>query len=87
MATDMVSAPVTKLGRWVFGATMGLTVVVIRSWGGLPEGVMYAILLANALVPFINKVTQPRVFGVRRAGAAPGTANGPAPSDAKEVSR
>jgi electron transport complex protein RnfD len=87
MATDMVTAPVTKLGRWVFGATIGLTVVVIRSWGGLPEGVMYAILLANALVPFINKVTQPRVFGVRRAGAAPGTANGPAPSDAKEVSR
>jgi hypothetical protein len=48
---------------------------------------MYAILLANALVPFINKVTQPRVFGVRRADAAPGTASGSAPSDAKEVSR
>jgi electron transport complex protein RnfD len=83
MATDMVTAPVTKLGRWVFGATIGLTVVVIRSWGGLPEGVMYSILLANALVPYINKVTQPRVFGVRRAEAAAGTANGPAPSDAK----
>jgi electron transport complex protein RnfD len=69
MATDMVTAPVTKLGRWVFGATIGLTVVVIRAWGGLPEGVMYAILLANALVPFINKVTQPRVFGARRAKA------------------
>ena len=67
MATDMVTAPVTKLGRWVFGAMIGLTVVVIRAWGGLPEGVMYAILLANALVPFINKVTQPRVFGARHA--------------------
>ena len=67
MATDMVTAPVTKLGRWVFGAMIGLTVVVIRAWGGLPEGVMYAILLANALVPYINKVTQPRVFGARRA--------------------
>jgi len=67
MATDMVTAPVTKLGRWLFGATIGLTVVVIRAWGGLPEGVMYAILLANALVPFIDKVTQPRVFGARRA--------------------
>ena len=55
------------LGRWMFGAVIGLTVVVIRAWGGLPEGVMYSILLANALVPFINKVTQPRVFGVRRA--------------------
>jgi electron transport complex protein RnfD len=67
MATDMVTAPVTKLGRWVFGATIGLTVIVIRTWGGLPEGVMYSILLANALVPFINKVTQPRVFGTQRA--------------------
>jgi len=67
MATDMVTAPVTKLGRWVFGAMIGLKVVVIRAWGGLPEGVMYAILLANALVPYINKVTQPRVFGARRA--------------------
>ena len=46
---------------------IGLTDVVIRAWGGQPEGVMYAILLANALVPYINKVTQPRVFGTRRA--------------------
>jgi electron transport complex protein RnfD len=69
MATDMVTAPVTKLGRWLFGATIGLTVVVIRTWGGLPEGVMYAILLANALVPFINAATQPRIFGARRAKA------------------
>jgi electron transport complex protein RnfD len=76
MATDMVTAPVTKLGRWVFGATIGLTVVVIRTWGGLPEGVMYAILLANALVPYINKVTQPRVFGTRRAKRVPSEANG-----------
>lgn len=67
MATDMVTAPVTKRGRWVFGATIGLTVIVIRTWGGLPEGVMYSILLANALVPYINKVTQPRVFGTRQA--------------------
>jgi electron transport complex protein RnfD len=76
MATDMVTAPVTKLGRWVFGAAIGLTVVVIRAWGGLPEGVMYAILLANALVPYINKVTQPRVFGARRARPALSEANG-----------
>ena len=87
MATDMVTAPVTKLGRWVFGATIGLTVVVIRSWGGLPEGVMYAILLANALVPYINKVTQPRVFGIRRADAAPSKAIGSAPSEKKGVAR
>ncbi|HET7456067.1 MAG TPA: RnfABCDGE type electron transport complex subunit D [Gemmatimonadaceae bacterium] len=67
MATDMVTAPVTNGGRWLFGAGIGLLVVVIRVWGGLPEGVMYAILLMNGLVPFINRATQPRVFGTRAA--------------------
>ncbi|MBI3791924.1 MAG: RnfABCDGE type electron transport complex subunit D [Gemmatimonadetes bacterium] len=66
MATDMVTSPVTNLGRWVFGAGVGLTTVVIRVWGGLPEGVMFAILLMNAFTPFINKATQPRVFGAER---------------------
>jgi Na+-translocating ferredoxin:NAD+ oxidoreductase subunit D len=65
MATDMVTAPVTNGGRWIFGAGIGVLVVVIRVWGGLPEGVMYAILLMNAVVPFINRATQPRVFGTR----------------------
>jgi electron transport complex protein RnfD len=63
MATDMVTSPVTNGGRWVFGVGIGILVVVIRVWGGLPEGVMYAILFMNALVPFINRATQPRVFG------------------------
>ena len=63
MATDMVTAPVTNKGRWIFGAGIGALVVIIRVWGGLPEGVMFAILLMNALVPFINRVTQPRAFG------------------------
>jgi electron transport complex protein RnfD len=70
MATDMVTSPVTNRGRWVFGAGVGVLVVVIRLWGGLPEGVMYAILFMNALVPFINRATQPRVFGSARKGAA-----------------
>jgi Na+-translocating ferredoxin:NAD+ oxidoreductase subunit D len=70
MATDMVTSPVTNVGRWVFGAGIGVLVVAIRVWGGLPEGVMYAILLMNALVPVINKVTQPRVFGTRVAKEA-----------------
>ena len=65
MATDMVTAPVTNAGRWVFGAGIAVLVVVIRTWGGLPEGVMYAILLMNAMVPFINRATRPRVFGTR----------------------
>ncbi len=63
MATDMVTAPVTNPGRWIFGAGVGVVTVVIRVWGGLPEGVMYAILFMNAFTPFINKATQPRVFG------------------------
>lgn len=66
MATDPVTAPVTNTGRWIFGAGIGVLVVVIRVWGGLPEGVMYAILLMNAFTPFINKATQPRVFGTGR---------------------
>jgi electron transport complex protein RnfD len=63
MATDMVTSPVTHRGCWVFGAGIGVLVVAIRVWGGLAEGVMYAILLMNAAVPAINRVTQPRVFG------------------------
>ena len=63
MATDMVTVPVTNAGRWIFGIGVGVLVVVIRVWGGLPEGMMYALLLMNALTPFINQSTQPRVFG------------------------
>ena len=63
MATDMVTSPVTNKGCWLFGFGIGFLVVVIRIWGGLPEGVMYSILLMNALVPFINRATQPRLFG------------------------
>lgn len=63
MATDMVTSPVTNLGAWIFAVGIGILVVLIRVWGGLPEGVMYAILFMNAFVPFINRATQPRVFG------------------------
>ena len=69
MATDLVTSPVTNGGRWVFAVGIGVLVVVIRIWGGLPEGVMYAILFMNALVPFINRATQPRVFGTRLRSA------------------
>ena len=70
MATDMVTSPTTNLGCWIFGAGIGALVVLIRLWGGLPEGVMYAILLMNAMVPFINRATQPRVFGTKKEAVA-----------------
>jgi electron transport complex protein RnfD len=63
MATDMVTSPVTNRGAWIFAAGIGFLVVLIRVWGGLPEGVMYAILLMNSVVPFIDRATQPKVFG------------------------
>jgi electron transport complex protein RnfD len=69
MATDMVTSPTTNGGAWIFGFGIGALVVLIRLWGGLPEGVMYAILLMNSLVPFINRATQPRVFGTGKAVA------------------
>lgn len=71
MATDMVTSPVTRRGAWIYGAGIGALVVLIRTWGGLPEGVMYAILLMNAMVPFIDRIGRPRVFGTgRQAGVA-----------------
>lgn len=63
MATDMATSPVTPKGMWVYGALIGLLTVVIRYYSGLPEGVMYAILLGNAATPLIEKITQPTPFG------------------------
>jgi len=70
MATDMVASPVTPLGVWIYGAIIGLVTVTIRIWGGLNEGVMYAILLANAFSPLISLVTQPRIYGAKKPKAA-----------------
>lgn len=63
MATDMATSPVTPRGMWVYGALIGLLTVLIRFYGGLPEGVMYAILLGNAATPLIERITQPTPFG------------------------
>ncbi|MFW5999058.1 MAG: RnfABCDGE type electron transport complex subunit D [Halanaerobiaceae bacterium] len=63
MATDMVTSPITKKGRWIFGTGAGIIVVIIRLYGGYPEGVMYAILLMNAIVPLLNRYTRPRSLG------------------------
>ncbi|MBK1877551.1 RnfABCDGE type electron transport complex subunit D [Pelagicoccus mobilis] len=69
MATDMVASPVTPLGIWIYGGMIGFLTIIIRLFGGLNEGVMYAILLANACSPLINSVTQPRKYGYVKKGA------------------
>ena len=66
MATDPVASPVTPPGMWIYGALMGLITVLIRLKGGLAEGVMYAILLGNAVSPLIDNLTQPRTYGARK---------------------
>jgi electron transport complex protein RnfD len=65
MATDWVSSPVTNKGMLIFGAGIALIIVFIRLFGGLPEGVMYSILLMNAFVPMIDRYVRPKVFGVQ----------------------
>ncbi len=66
MATDPVTSPMAPRGAWIFGIGVGLLVVLIRVWGGLPEGVMYAILLMNAATPLIDRYVQPKPFGRER---------------------
>jgi len=63
MATDMVTAPLTPYGVLLYGFLIGFVTVIIRLFGGLPEGIMYAILLGNAAVPLIEAITQPRIYG------------------------
>jgi len=63
MATDLVTSPITPKGTWIYGIGIGILVVLIRNWGGLPEGVMYAILLMNAATPLLNRFTKIRTYG------------------------
>lgn len=65
MVTDPVTTPITTKGAWIFGAGVGVLVVLIRLWGGLPEGVMFSILLMNSVTPLINRYTQPSPFGAK----------------------
>lgn len=66
MATDPVTSPVSKIGGWIFGFGCGLITMVIRLWGGYPEGVCYSILLMNATVPLIDRYLPGRKFGTIR---------------------
>ena len=63
MATDYVTSPITAKGKIVFGVGCGLLTMCIRSGGGYPEGVSFAILIMNAVTPLINRYTQPKPFG------------------------
>jgi electron transport complex protein RnfD len=63
IATDPVSSPLTPRGRWVFGIGVGAMVMMIRLLSNYPEGVMFAVLLMNAVVPLINRATVPTPVG------------------------
>ncbi|MEI2627961.1 electron transport complex subunit RsxD [Erwinia aphidicola] len=66
IATDPVTASTTNKGRLLYGVLIGLLVWLIRSFGGYPDGVAFAVLLANICVPLIDYYTQPRVYGHRK---------------------
>ncbi len=63
IATDPVTGPTTPRGKLIFGAAIGLLVYLIRTFGGYPDGVAFAVLIMNMAVPLIDTYTQPRVIG------------------------
>ena len=63
MATDYVTRPVTVKGQYIFGILLGLLTCIFRVFGGSAEGVSYAIIIGNLLVPLIEKLTHPTAFG------------------------
>ena len=71
MATDPVTSPVTPVGSWIYAICIGVLVIAIRQFGGLTEGVMYAILFMNAWTPLIDRYTQPRTYGSIKTETSP----------------
>lgn len=65
MATDYVTSPMTKTGQLIFGFGIGVITVVIRLFGSYPEGISFAILIMNAVVPLINRYIRPKRFGAK----------------------
>lgn len=63
IATDPVSGCVSNKGRLIFGAGVGIITLIIRRWGGYPEGVAFAVLLMNMAAPLIDRYTRPRIYG------------------------
>jgi len=70
MATDYVTSPLTKLGQIVFGIGCGVLTVVIRYFGGYPEGVSYAILIMNCCVVLLDRIGRPTKFGAPKKEVA-----------------
>lgn len=70
MATDMVTSPLTRKGKWIFAVFLGVLTFGIRTWGGYPEGVSYSILIMNMFVPLIDRYTIPKVFGTIKEAKA-----------------
>ena len=66
MATDYVTSPITPNGKIVFGCCLGLLTFIFRMYGGSAEGVSYAIIFCNLLVPLIERVTVPKSFGKKK---------------------
>jgi len=66
IATDPISAATSNRGKLMYGAGIGLITYVIRTWGGYPDGVAFAVLMMNAAVPLIDRYTVPRVYGHTR---------------------
>jgi len=67
MVTDYSSSPMSPVGQIVYAVGAGILTVVIRLFGGYPEGVSFAIIIMNVFVPLIDKLIRPRVFGVKEA--------------------
>ncbi len=63
MATDWVTSPITIKGQFVFAVGLGIITVIIRLWGGYPEGVSFSIVLMNITVPLIDRWVRPRIYG------------------------
>jgi len=63
IATDPVTSPLTSRGRWIYGIGIGAVIMLLRYFSGYPEGVMFAVLLLNAVTPLINRWNIPRPFG------------------------
>ncbi len=68
IATDLVTTPLSKRGRWIFGAGCGILTMIIRQFGTYPEGVMFSVLMMNGLAPLISRWTKQKPLGGHARG-------------------